>query len=294
MLRRRGASAAEAIVALVLGALVLGAATSSLLRQQRTTVALDHGVQGAQQLHAATALLVAQLELAAPGAWDLRAGEVRDTALQLRATVASGVACDSGADVRIVVPADTITPSGVGSLPRAGDSLWWYRPDSARWVGGRLTAVTGDSGDCPALGITAAARAPLLRFRLASSDAGGARAAAGTPLRVTREMRWSVYRSGDGSWQLGVREWNDAAQALASIQPVAGPLQRVAPDGVRSGFRYFDATGTELSPGADSGARLRIARIRVTAVAPAAPGGTTPAPPLRDSVDIAVRPATGP
>jgi hypothetical protein len=104
-----------------------------------------------------------------------------------------------------------------------------------------------------------------------------------------------VYRSGDGSWQLGLREWNAAALALAAPQPVAGPLQRAAPDGARTGFRYFDANGTELHPDRDGATTGRVARIRFTALvgAPVTPGSITSSG-ARDSVDVVLRPTAAP
>jgi hypothetical protein len=110
------------------------------------------------------------------------------------------------------------------------------------------------------------------------------------PLRITRQTRVALYRASDGTWQLGYREWNDAAASFAAPQPVAGPFARSAADGAFTGFRYFDATDIELHPDIDTSARSRIARIRFTAllVPSQGPLGIV-RPPQRDSADVMLR-----
>jgi hypothetical protein len=110
----------------------------------------------------------------------------------------------------------------------------------------------------------------------------------GAPLRATRIARYSFYRAGDGTWQLGISEWSDVLHAFAPPQPIAGPFARATSDGVRTGFRYYDAAGAELhdaGQGIDVG---RVARIRVTLVAPERAGAAPARTFRRDSVDVAL------
>jgi hypothetical protein len=284
VLRRRGATLAEALVALVLASVVLGSATGSVLRQRRTSDALRTSADAAAQLRSATGLLSSSLGLGELASGDLVADELRDTALQLRTTIAAGVACDTEPDLRFAIPADTLTTSGIASPPRAGDSAWWYRADSADWRGASILEVTTDSLPCASVGIGPPARAALLRLR---TSVPGHRA--GAPVRISRQLRWSLYRAGDGSWQLGMRESTGVLRALSPLQPVAGPFERTAADGAQSGFRYFDADGVELLPPLDTTTRARVARIRFTALAPSAPRASATSIAARDSVDLAVR-----
>lgn len=71
---------------------------------------------------------------------------------------------------------------------------------------------------------------------------------AGVPVRFTRRLRLSTYRSSDGQWYLGMREWNPALARFNTIQPVAGPL--LPQGGLPRGFQleYRDAAGATLSP----------------------------------------------
>jgi hypothetical protein len=219
---------------------------------------------------------------------DIVAGEARDTALQLRALVASGVACDDAAASATFAPDEDGTPEALwGAVPRLGDSLWWYAGDSLPgWRGARI--ASSDSVLAPCLLAGSSVR-PARRVTLAGIPDT---IPFGTPLRVTRPARYSFYRSGDGSWQLGFRDWVDGDH-FGAPQPVAGPFLLRA-GSRRSGFRYFGRTGDELSASAAGVDAARVARIRVTLVAadPAAAG--TLAAVRSDSIDIALLPARGP
>lgn len=293
MLRRRGGSLVEVLVALILFAIVMASATGSVLRQQRTTTALVSLGQGTAQLRAASGLLPAQLALLAPTTDDIVSGEASDSALQLRVAVATGIACDSGSVLTLVVDDGDPPASGVASTPRAGDSLWWYPADSSRWIGRRLADAWSDSMSCAGAEAGGAARGERQVLRARTDD--GAAVPGLAPVRVTRQVRLAVYRSGDGSWQLGYREWSEASGSFATPQPVAGPFQRTAADHARTGFRYFDAAGAELHPDADAAAGSRVVRVRFTALAlPPPSGGATlihAAP--RESADVVLRQLAG-
>ena len=288
MLTRRGVSLVELLVALTLAAIVLATATGSLLRQQRVTLAVATDGEKRAQLAAATALLPAQLGLNSSAAEDLVRGEQRDTALQLRTLVATGLACDSAAVVTFATDEDGVPSTGIASLPRASDSLWWYRADSLRWTGRLIVDARADSSACRMADVPGetAAYHRLLRVRVD----GGDTIPGLSPLRISRQSRFVVYRAGDGSWQLGVREWSDATSSLAVPQPVAGPFARSAAGGLFTGFRYYDGSGAELHPDADPASGARVARIRLTVLTPPSVGGSTILrPPALDSIDVPLR-----
>jgi len=82
---------------------------------------------------------------------------------------------------------------------------------------------------------------------------------AGSVLRVTRPVRYSLYRGGDGRWYLGQRDWNVTSLRFNTIQPVSGPFASAASRGLV--FQYVDSTGAALpTPVSDPRA---IALIRV-------------------------------
>ena len=279
---RAGVTLVELLVALTLAAVVLGSATSVLLRQQRTAAALGSSVATDAQLRIATGALAAELAVLSASVGDLVAGEASDTSLQLRSLVARGVACDDGAGVTIVAD-DVDEPNRAldGVLPRVGDSLWWYPGDSTgRWRSARISSSDSVTAPCP---LTSAPLRPARRLGIGEADS----VPSGAPLRITRPVRYAFYRSGDGSWQLGVREWIDATARFAAPQPVAGPFVMRA-DASRTGFRYFDSAGDELPIGPAGVDVTRVARIRLTVLVAAGVRAMANDTIARDSVDIAL------
>lgn len=253
MLNRRATSLIELLVGLTLGSIVLAAATSSVLRQQRTHDRIVVVAASEIQLRTATAVLANQLSFVDAAAGDLTVGLAQDTALQFRATIGVGLACDLGTGAVTLLPnaPGDVPQGGWASQPRAGDSLW-FLADTA-WMGARIEAVSAVSVTCPA---PFSSTGTTLRLSLGALTNA---IPAGAPLRVTRPTRYSMYRSGDGTWQLGFREWSETTGSFSAPQPVAGPLVRQS-DGRRSRFRFFNELGEELSGSDFEG---KAARIRV-------------------------------
>ena len=280
--RRPGVTLVELLVALTLAAIMLGSATSVLLRQQRTAASLGSSVATDAQLRGAAGALAAELAVLSAAAGDLQAGEARDTALQLRSLVTRGVACDDGVGVTIVADdADESPGAPEGVVPRAGDSLWWYPGDSTRrWRSARIAASDSVTAPCS---LTSAPSRPARRLGLAGADS----VPSGAPLRVTRQVRYAFYRSGDGSWQLGMREWIDATARFAAPQPVAGPFVMRSGES-HTGFRYFDAAGNELPIGPGGVDIARVARLRLVVLIAAGFRALTSDSLVRDSVDVAL------
>jgi len=285
--RGRGATLVELVVALTLSAVVLGAATSSVLRQHRTTRIVAGEAASTAQLRAATGALAAELSVLSRAAGDIVPDEARDTALQLRALVVAGISCDDAVASATFAPDDDGVPEGLwGTVPRIGDSLWWYAGDAAAdWHGARI--VGSDSASAACL-LTGSPPRPVRRVAVSGIDT----IPLGAPLRVTRPARYSFYKSGDGSWQLGLRDWI-GGDHFGAPQPVAGPFLGRSGDR-RTGFRYFGPNGDELSASSAGVDADRVARIRVTVLAadPAAAGGANAV--RADSADVALLPRRGP
>jgi len=280
---RLGATLVELLVAMALVAIVLGAASSTLLRQGRDSNAHRSRVRAESQLRAALGEMQAALEGLSSAAGDLATGQARDTAIQLRAVVGSGVTCESAVG-QATLAADDSSRNRVGGLavaPRVGDTLWWHPPGLPGWVARRVVSVSVEMGVCAVGGADAQS---LLRLGISSPDT----VSKGVPLRITRQARYSFYRAGDGSWQLGIAEWSDVLHAFAPPQPVAGPFTIVVAGGIRTGFRYFDAGGAELRDSGQGVDGARVASVRVTIVAPESAGGAPTGALRRDSLDVAL------
>jgi prepilin-type N-terminal cleavage/methylation domain-containing protein len=280
---RAGLTLAELLVALALSGIVLGTATSSLLRQQRTAFVVSGSAAAAAQLRAATGALVAELAPLAAGSGDLVAGEASDTTIGLRALVASGAACDDDVGRATFAREDDESVAAGGHAPRIGDSLWWYADSATGWLGRAI--IASDSVDAPCL-LTGSPPRASRRVALAGVDS----IPFGAYLRVTRRSRYAFYRSGDGSWQLGLHEWVPQSAMLAPPQPLAGPF--VMRDGrERTEFRYFDRIGAELRGSELATQAHRVARIRMTVLTRAGPPGSAGRALARDSAEIALQPA---
>jgi prepilin-type N-terminal cleavage/methylation domain-containing protein len=281
---RSGVTLAELMVALTLSGIVIGTATSSLLRQQRTAVVVNGSAAVAAQLRAATGALAAELGSLSAVSGDLVPDEASDSTIGLRTLVTSDESCDDAVAGAIFAGADGEASRIGAHAPRAGDSLWWYLDAAEGWHGREIVATDTVMAPCTLTGSPAGVSR---RVQVGGADS----LPFGAFLRVTRRSRYVFYRSGDGSWQLGLQEWVPATSRLAPPQPVAGPFVMRA-QGVRSGFRYFDQGGSEILPADLARQIARVARVRVTVVMRI--GSALGSAVARDSVDVALQPTGAP
>lgn len=252
---------AELLVALTIGGVTLAIVTSIAVRQQRTFADLADAAALSAQLHDVRAILPLDVRSIAPAAGDIR--DASDTAFEFRMGVASAVVCDTvSPNVVILAPATSASSSltSVAVPIEANDTLWALAANDSTedWRPAQVTAVgTAAAGSCGAGGplLDDVARSTT-RTSLALSAPIGA---SGTPVRVTRPVRYSLYRASDGAWYVGQRDWNNSTLKLNAIQPVAGPFLSAAQGGLR--FTFSDSTGAVLrSPVAN---RASIATVRV-------------------------------
>lgn len=215
------------------------------VRQQRLYADLADRAALNGQLRQASALLPIELRGASSGGGDFR--EARDTALELRSSIATAVVCDTLGGSIILSPASSGATTFAGYLTAIapGDTAWLLeRGDTAdAWTPYAVSSTSSvASGACGPLGprLSAAARTSS-RVAIRLSIAGPIANLTGSVLRVTRPVRYSLYRGGDGRWYLGQRDWNVASLRFNSIQPVSGPFASAALRGLV--FQYADSTG---------------------------------------------------
>jgi prepilin-type N-terminal cleavage/methylation domain-containing protein len=243
-LDRRGYTLAELLIALSLGAVVIGLGSMIGFRQQRFHRDVVVAVERADEISELVALLPVSLRAIAPGEGDIAAGAARDTSIEFRATIASAAVCDSATSTVLLSPVDVVPRLlSVVTRPEPGDTAWFLDTSGSleTWVPRSITAVIDSSATCR-LGTSApfgAAPRTSLALRLASPPP--ARSAV---VRMTRPWRYSVYRASDGRWYFGAKEWNAALVRFNTIQPVAGPLLSASAGGLR--FRYLDSLGAVL------------------------------------------------
>ena len=231
---RRGVTLLELCVVVVLLGVVGGAVAGVWLRGQRALARAALDVRAGATLRHAAAALAGELRSASTA----DALVTADSAVELFAPVGAGVAC--AVDARTIVVAadrggDDAPLAQWSAAPRAGDVVHVHRgrriAGAAPWAAATVAAASLVRGAaaCPSPR-GGPEPAGLAQWRL-ELDALPAGVAAGAWLRVGRRARWSLYRAGDGSWQLGRRDCPEPAVPCDAAQPVAGPLRPPAPDG---------------------------------------------------------------
>ena len=271
---RSGLTLIELCIALTLGSLVLCTVTAIGVRERRLHFALAQRLAGARQLRHAAEILPIDLRALDVSEGDIIAGEARDTSLQIRATVAAGVICALTASEITLAPD---TPDGelysALSSPRAGDTLWALADGDStdRWLPAGIVSSRTATGQCLGSAFAPAGGGPAASVVLAPSrDLATLGIGVGSPTRITRGARYSIYRASDGGWYLGFR---DAAQGggFDGIQPVSGPY----PSRASVRFRYQDASGASLPMPVDSARRIHGVAITLGALAGDVRGAVT-------------------
>jgi len=263
-----GLTLAEMLIAITIGGAVLALVSTIAFRQQRFYASTRAHLALAAELRETAAILPIDLRGVAVGAGDIRSGEARDTSLEFRATIATAVVCEIANGRVILAPASASGPTFSGSLtsPQPNDTAWVLSAvdTNETWLPHRITATnSAPAGNC-AEGAPTLAGAVLTTARLSLTlDSIDAVVSPGAVLRISRASRYSIYRSSDGAWYLGLREWNPSTGTFNTIQPVTGAFLAPASGGLR--FRYFDSSGAELPPGLSSTRAIALVGITLKA-----------------------------
>lgn len=251
ILRRRGVSLAELLVALVLLALLGTAAmrTTITLGRQGVAVAEHAAVQGGVR----TGMILARAELRELGRDEAGADLLRihPDSVTFRAARGFGVTCAVFASQVRVRDAPPVPFSRLRAVAPGRDSLLLFVDGDSttaaddRWIALPVLAVGSAScGGAPALAVqTADLAAALPSGSLTDVVVGG-------PVRTFEVVRLAEYASGGQRW-LGLASLSGGE----SVQPVAGPL-----DGDGLTLEYLDAAGAAVAD------PLAVRSIRLTLV----------------------------
>jgi hypothetical protein len=288
---RRAFTVAELIVAITLAGVAFGAFALVVAQQTRTYGELARDIRAQGQASEGAAALGIDLRGLSPASGDIAPGGARDSAIEFRATVAMLYVCTTR-DRSIVVRTASLL-----STPKASDTAWLYVPGDSvdSWVpiavGSIAPPTSADSVACrDAAAAPPAAELHRRGYVLELAQDTAARTPVGSPVRLTRTTRYSLYKAPDGLWYLGRREFSAALGRFETIQPVSGPYRPYAPPADSSSgleLRYFDREGGEL-PDGELETHV-IARIAVT-IRPAVRGGGLDPPDGRRVTWITVTP----
>ena len=292
---RHGSSLIELLVALPLVALLTAVAVQLLLHVHRDVIATDGALGATRELRHGANILA--------GEWrGLRNSDLvtwTDTSVEFRATVGLGVVCNAQQPrntVALLERDDASSPaSSNGNTPAAAIWNQSVQPgDSAQlWFAGPSPADTLTTGfaQIQSSGLATACQGSALQgvslgnaLRLTLTDTLSSAPAVGTPVRITRRTRYSLYRSSDGDWYLGRK--TRGASGWDVIQPVAGPLLAPGDSGVA--FSVLDSLNSPIR-GLLPSANQRAVRMHALLRAPARVGRSSPASVRTDSVRIDIQ-----
>lgn len=252
---RRAFSAIELVTALTVLAIVLALLGRTAVSHERLQRSLATSYADARAAQQTVAILSAALVPAASE--DLVAGQLSDSAVELNALVGMGVACVAPSGLAIGAGAhEGPALASFSSEPKAGDVALVLDESVSppTWRALRIDDVTSGPASCAAEPDDAGR---LLHLAVLAGAGPFA------VVRIVRHVRFSLYRSGDRRWYLGMRDWNAAANRFNAIQPVAGPLAAYTANPARSGLRftYSDSAGRERPPFARVDEAIRIVGI---------------------------------
>lgn len=249
---RRGTTLLELMVALPIAAIIGTVAMALLLDTHKLARRLNSSTEIARELRQASAVLASEIR-------PLSAADIvawTDTSLDFVGLVGSGTVCATPAPSTL----DLLPLNGTDALrtawfasPQAGDAVYTVGADSAivptdgNWRATTLGASTSSgSSDCLTRSLMTLGSASADRvIRLTLTSGLTPRPAQGTPVRITRRARYSLYRASDALWYLGRKSYN--GMVWNTIQPVAGPLDRPLQLGLQIVVR--DSASNELPPG---------------------------------------------
>ncbi len=264
---RCGYTLVEVLVVIMLLSLVGGAIMGLLNSQHRFYRGVNETIGVRRELRNGASLLPMEARSISTVGGDVL--EMQPTSFGFRATTGSSVACDLGGTVFFLPPTDlanhTLTswysepaPGDVvyafDDMNDAGDEDDVWRPYTIESIGTSTSACASS----PLMDATLDAGAIKPRLRVEVSGAGiESSIVPGAVLRITREVRYSLYTEGSGRWYLGYQERRDGA--WSDVEPVSGPYLP-ASDGGGGGLRfaYFDASGSPTST-PTSVARVEVA-----------------------------------
>ena len=258
--RRGGFTLTELIVAMVLFAIVMGAATQAIVRQQRFYRGAGELIDMRNGLRQGVTLVAADLRTIYPADGDIY--EWTRSKIGFRSITGSSLICLKPTTTTVVVPPLTLVQNNTlttwMTAPVAGDSVMVYDegPELGNaddiWRRYQITAVAtvnGANACLPASGYTVAADLkPSTRFTL--SAALSPTIVTGAPIRFYRRVDYGIYHAADSLWYLGASDCLPGRTPVCSaLQPVAGPYRPLA-GATTSGLvlSYFDAAGAQLDP----------------------------------------------
>ena len=262
MLNRREAfTLAELLVAVIVAALVAGAAVRALIQQQRFFAADARTGAARAAVREGAEILAGELRALSPADGDIYAAAPDH--VDVRLTIGTSVLCAiaAGRDEAVLPPLRAASELGLTAWvaePQDGDTVLVLDAGSPafgdeRWSRHSLSSGLARGAICPvASGLTRTPGETTAGWRMRFTPPLAPTVQPGAPVRFARRARFELYRASDGRWFLGFFDCLASRSIPCSVvQPVSGPYEAA---GVR--FTYLDSLGAPAPP-------ARVAQILI-------------------------------
>lgn len=276
---RRGLTLIELIIAITMLGIIGGLLVSGMLRQQRFQRALADVTDSRARMRDIATIIPTDLRGTSSIGGDLLS--IGQTAMQFRAAIGSSVLCRYASGNVIELPPKTLASGNTLTSwinpPQSGDLVFIYNDGTMAgnvddsWTPFTITDVATaiDPTWCPAgaaTALTQVADATQPRYRITLSTApDSTRVRRGAPIRLAREVRYSLYSASDANWYVGYETCTpsgtpDVAGPCANREVLAGPVHAATGDTLSSGlyFVYYRQDGTVITSASQAAQTARV------------------------------------
>ena len=256
LLRRRGFTLIELMVALVLLAIVAGGIYKVLVTNQQTYLAQTQRIDLQQNLRAGVTILPADFRELDPADGDIllmTATQIQLRAMRQLAFLCTAPVLGGGLGTTVTMTVRQTPFYGARVFDTSDSVLVYYEGNSATrnddtWLAAQLKTVTNPTA-C-ADGTPGYQLSVMPTWVAGSFNVAGA-ITNGSPVRGYHVVTYQLYQGSDGQWYVGQQD-NSAG---GTLQPLVGP---VASNGLQ--FAYFDAAG------ATTAVATQVASIGITLI----------------------------
>ncbi len=252
----RGFTLVEMLVAMILLAIIGGAMTKVLIKQNQYYRDSDRTSAARRELRLGATVLPSELRSISSSGGDIVSMSESD--ITVLAAIGASIVCAKGASWFAIPPTNLSrqTLTSLATAPLDGDAVFLYNDSTLKgseddkWEQFTLTGRSS-TADCPGAPYTDAVldptgSKPRTRYTVAGTIQDSVHLGAG--VRFARQTRYRIYQESSGNWYLGMQEYKGAA--WNTIQPLAGPFRPFQsgdanPSGLQ--FRYFDTLGVRIT-----------------------------------------------
>ncbi len=253
---RRGFTLVEMLVSMLLLAIVGGAMTRVLIKQQQYYRDSGRTAAARRELRLGATVLPAEFRSISSAGGDILTMSESD--ITVLAAIGASIVCAKGPAWFAIPPVNLArqTLTSLATTPLDGDVVFLYNDSTLKgseddkWEQFTLTGRS-QTADCPGAPYTDAVldptgSKPRTRYTVAGTIQDSVHLGAG--VRFARQTRYKIYQEASGNWYLGMQEYKGAG--WSGTEPLAGPFRPFQsgdanPSGLQ--FRYFDTLGVRIT-----------------------------------------------